>query len=180
MSNTPHSQGTAELLRVTARAEAAGKAEATLTLPFELRCRSRLRAALDDGRGVALFLPRGEVLRGGDLLRAEDGTVIEMRAAQEECSLGTTGDPLALARACYHLGNRHVALEVGAGFVRYLHDHVLDEMTRALGLNVTREKAPFEPEPGAYPGAGASHAAHTHAHGHSHAHSHSHAHGHAH
>jgi urease accessory protein len=158
-------------LEIAARAPVNAVASATLTLPFELRCRSRLRARLDDGREAALFLPRGDVLRGGDRLLAEDGTVIEVRAAPELCSVARTGDALRLARACYHLGNRHVALQIGRDWVRYLHDHVLDEMVSALDLDVHEEWAPFEPEAGAYPSAahghGPAHADHpSHAHAH--------------
>ena len=136
---------------------------ALLTLPFEQRQKSRLRTRLDDGREVALALPRGSVLRHGDLLRAESDVVIQVRAAPEEVSTAFARDPLQLARACYHLGNRHVALQIGATWVRYLHDHVLDDMVTALGLTVYAETVPFEPEAGAYQG-------HAHAHGHDHGH----------
>ena len=147
------------LLQITTSAVLPDPGAAALTLPFELRCRSRLRASLDDGREVALFLARGEVLRDGDCLLAEDGTVVQVRSAREHCSLALTGDAVLLARACYHLGNRHIALQVGAGWLRYLHDHVLDEMVAALGLTVSEEWAPFEPEAGAYPGGGHHHEA---------------------
>jgi urease accessory protein len=139
--------------------------EDALTLPFELRCKSRLRVRLDSGQDAALLLPRGRVLRGGDLLRADDGTVVLVRSAAEDVSTASGDDAAALARAAYHLGNRHVALQVGNGFVRYQHDHVLDDMVRALGLTVRAERAAFEPEGGAYA---------SHGHGHSHAHSHDH------
>jgi urease accessory protein len=118
---------------------------------------------------VALFLPRGEILRGGDALLAEDGTVIEVRAAPELCSVARTRDAHLLARACYHLGNRHIALQVGPGWLRYLHDHVLDEMVAALGLEVTEDCVPFEPEAGAYPGASHGHEPSS-VHGQAHAH----------
>jgi urease accessory protein len=162
------------MLTVSRRTSQAAPAAATLTLPFEQRCRSRLRARLDDGREVALFLPRGAVLRGGDALEAEDGSAIRVVAAPEAVSTARSADPLLLARAAYHLGNRHVSLQVGAGWLRYLHDHVLDEMVRALGLPVRAEQAPFEPEPGAYGGA------HAHEHGHTHGDERGHEHGHEH
>jgi len=97
-------------------------------------------------------LPRGQVLRGGDLLLASDGRVIQVEAASETVSTVRSAEPGLLARAAYHLGNRHVALQIGAGWLRYGHDHVLDEMVRGLGLPVTVEQAPFEPEAGAYHG----------------------------
>ena len=142
---------------------------AALSLPFELRCRSRLRTTLDDGTEVGLLLPRGTVLRGGDRLRASDGRVVIVRAAPETVSTVHTDDPLLLARASYHLGNRHVPLQIGEGWVRYLHDHVLDEMVMGFGLAVVSESAPFEPEAGAYAGGGHHHHhEQTHHHGHAH------------
>lgn len=123
-----------------------------LTLPFELRQRSRLRACLDSGEEVGLFLERGEMLRGGDHLLASDGRVIEVRAAIETVSSVQAMDGLALLRAAYHLGNRHVPLQITASWLRYAHDHVLDDMVRGLGLAVCVEQAPFEPEGGAYSG----------------------------
>jgi urease accessory protein len=125
-------------------------ARTTLTLPFDLRCKSRLRTRLDSGEDVGLFLPRGTVLHHGDRLRATDGLVIEVRAAPEAVSIARTDDALLLARVAYHLGNRHVALQIGPGWLRYLHDHVLDRMARELGLDVVCEQLPFEPEAGAY------------------------------
>lgn len=135
-------------------------AQATLTLPFELRQRSRLRTRLDSGEEVGLFLPRGTILRHGDRLRATGGLVVEVRAAPETVSTARTDDPLLLARAAYHLGNRHVALQLGPSWLRYLHDHVLDGMARELGLTVVSERAPFEPEAGAH--GGGHHPGHAH------------------
>lgn len=126
--------------------------QATLTLPFDSRRKSRLRTRLDDGRDVGLFLARGSVLRHGDRLRTTSGLVVEVRAAPEAVSTARTDDALLLAKAAYHLGNRHVALQIGPGWLRYLHDHVLNGMVRELGLEVDGEQAPFEPEVGAYGG----------------------------
>jgi urease accessory protein len=126
----------------------------TLTLPYEARQKSRLLAKLDNGADVGLFLPRGTVLRGGDLLTGPGGEVVRIESAPEPLSVARTADPLRFARACYHLGNRHVALQIQPGELRYLADHVLDDMVRGLGLDVSRESAPFEPEPGAYRGHG--------------------------
>ena len=121
-------------LQITERLNADSPTQATLTLPFEQRQKSRLRTRMDSGEEVGLFLPRGTVLRHGDRLRAADGRVVEVRAAPETVSTGRTDDPLRLARAAYHLGNRHVALQLGPGWLRYLHDHVLDGMVQELGL----------------------------------------------
>lgn len=132
----------------------------SLTLPFHTRQKSRCKVRLDNGLAAALSLPRGRVLREGDLLQAEDGNVVEIRAATEAVSTASSSSPLLLAHACYHLGNRHVPLEIGRGWCRYLRDHVLDEMVRALGLEVIAEEAPFQPVEGAY----GAHAGHSHAH----------------
>ena len=107
--------------------------------------------ALNDGREAGLMLPRGLLLRGGDLLTTDDGSeVIEVIAAPESVSVVRCADPFLLARACYHLGNRHVPLQIMPGELRYHHDHVLDDMLRQFGLKVTFASLPFEPEAGAY------------------------------
>lgn len=133
----------------------------TLTLAFAQRQKSRLRVRLDSGEEVAVILPRGRVLRGGDRLVADDGALVRVQAQVELVSSVRCEDARSLARAAYHLGNRHVPVEVGDGLLRYLHDHVLDDMVRALGLAVHSEHAPFEPEGGAY--REASGHAHSHA-----------------
>lgn len=138
-----------ELIQLSNRLEQ-GTPDATLTLPFELRQRSRLRAQLDDGRECALLLDRGKTLRGGDLLGSNCGLCIEIVAGAERLSVVRTPVAGTLARAAYHLGNRHVALEIRPGELRYLSDHVLDEMLEGLGLAVSYETLPFEPESGAY------------------------------
>ena len=125
-------------------------ASATLTLPYEQRIKSRLRVVLDNGRQAGLFLKRGEIIRGGDRLSTDDGYLVEVVAAKEKVSTGHADSAGALCLACYHLGNRHIALEIGDTWVRYLHDHVLDEMVARLGLAVKTGMFPFEPETGAY------------------------------
>ncbi|HXH02347.1 MAG TPA: urease accessory protein UreE [Candidatus Competibacteraceae bacterium] len=137
-------------LTIQERLATAASAAATLTLPFEARCKSRLLTRLDDGTPVGLFLPRGTVLRDGDCLRAADGRVVEVRAAAEAVSIAHADDLLTLVRAAYHLGNRHVPVQLGDGWLRYPQDHVLDELVRQLGLYIEHELAPFEPEAGAY------------------------------
>lgn len=143
------------------------KENATLTLPLENRVKSRLRAVLDDGRDVGLYLERGQVLQNGDLLASEDGIIVKVIAADESVSSVSCDDAWLLARACYHLGNRHVALQIDPERIQYLHDHVLDDMLIGLGLTVKVEQAPFEPESGAY-GSNASTASTGHEHGHHH------------
>lgn len=138
------------MLQVTERLQEPVATEASLTLPFELRQKSRLHTRLDNGEEAALLLPRGTVLRHGDRLRADNGLIILVQAALETVSTAQASAPTLLVRAAYHLGNRHVPLQVGDGWLRYLHDHVLDAMVAALGLQVLTESAPFEPENGAY------------------------------
>jgi len=120
-----------------------------LKLPFDSRQKSRLRAKLVSGEEVALLLPRGEVLRGGDLVTASDGRVIEV-VAEAEKLLHIESD--SLPKVAYHLGNRHVPVQVEEGFLRIAEDHVLEEMLKKLGAKVSRVEAPFEPEAGAYAG----------------------------
>jgi len=125
-----------------------------LVLPFADRSKSRLRAVLDNGTDAALFLPRGTVLRGGDLLVAEDGSFIEVQAAAESVLEVRAQDPHALMRAAYHLGNRHTPVEIGHDYLRLEYDAVLADMLRRLGVQAGRAELPFEPEAGAYGGIG--------------------------
>jgi urease accessory protein len=122
----------------------------SLTLPFDQRQKSRLRVTLDNGDEASLILNRGVVLRHGDLLRSSCGEVVEVRASLESVSVVHEPNSHLLSRACYHLGNRHVPLQIGDGLLCYLHDHVLDDMVRSLGLVVVHQEASFEPESGAY------------------------------
>ena len=124
-------------------AQAAGR----LSLAFERRQRSRQRAKLDSGEEVGVMLPRGEVLRGGDLVTASDGRVFEVVSRPEEVLHIEAKD---LARIAYHLGNRHVPVQVGEGYLRIAEDHVLEDLLRRLGASVRHIEAPFEPEGGAY------------------------------
>jgi len=138
------------MLQIIERATGLQPHTATLTLTFERRQRTRQRLQLDDGREAALMLPRGTVLRGGDYLYADNGEVIAVQAAAEEVSSAFCADPLQLVRAAYHLGNRHVAVQVGTGWLRYLRDHVLDHMLEDMGMQVRPDQVAFEPEAGAY------------------------------
>ncbi len=147
---------------------------ATATLTLDERRRSRLRLTLDDGREAALFLPRGSVLRDGDVLRGDAGELVVVRAASESLSIARATDPHLLLRGAYHLGNRHVPVELGDGWLAYEHDHVLDDMVRGLGLAVETRRAPFEPETGAFHQEGGHHHEHPHEDGHDHGGAHRH------
>jgi urease accessory protein len=142
-----------------------------LVLTFEQRQKSRLRVRAESGEEVALILERGRLRRGGERVAAADGRVFEIVSAPEkllhiECD--------AIAKVAYHLGNRHIPVQVGEGFLRIAEDHVLEEMVTGLGAKVTRVEAPFEPEAGAYGGGhrhdemGHGGKIHDHFHGHEH------------
>lgn len=136
-----------------------------LVLPFDLRCKSRLRTRLESGEECGLFLERGQVLRMGDKLLANDGRIVEVVASVEGLYEASSANQFTLMRAAYHLGNRHVALEIRPGKLRFARDSVLAEMVRGLGLEVYELNGPFEPEGGAYGGHGShgNHGAHDHA-----------------
>lgn len=155
------------MLQLTKRLPAKGlapallKRAATLTLDWDSRQKSRFGAQLDDGREVAVILPRGTVLRGGDVLVGEDGSLVKVIAAPQAvlqvriCQ--AHGAPFDLLRAAYHLGNRHVPLELQPELLQFEPDAVLAEMLRAQHLIVTEAQAAFEPEAGAYGGGGHHH-----------------------
>jgi urease accessory protein len=121
-----------------------------LVLPFDMRQKSRLHATLTTGEEVAIVMPRGQMLRGGDWVVASDGRIIEVIAQREKVLHVLCATPRLLTRAAYHLGNRHVPVQVGDGWLRIAADHVLEEMLKGLGATVMATEAPFEPEAGAY------------------------------
>jgi len=163
---------------------------ATVELDWDTRSRSRFDATDSSGRQVGVFLPRGQHLRGGDVLVGEDGSLLRVLAAPQAVltvrACPTHGTPFDLMRAAYHLGNRHVPLELQPDRLQLEPDPVLADMLRAMHLIVDEAQAPFEPEAGAYGGeAGHAHARghahdHGHDHGHEHEHEHEHEHGHGH
>ncbi|WP_369308591.1 urease accessory protein UreE [Providencia rettgeri] len=134
----------------------------SLCLTMDERTKSRLKVTLSDGQDAGLFLPRGTILKEGDLLATEDGELVTVIAAKEQVSTVYSDDPLLLARVCYHLGNRHVPLQIEAGWCRYFHDHVLDDMARGLGATVCVGLEKYQPEPGAYGGSSGGHHHHHH------------------
>ena len=158
----------------------------SVALSYDARKRSRLRLTLASGREAGIFLERGEHLQGGDRLITDDGgTVVEIVAAPEKLIEAIADSPLLFARAAYHLGNRHVPIELQPDHLKIEPDHVLADMLRAMHLIVTEQNLAFEPEGGAYAaghGGGHSHGGHghDHHHGHDHGHSHEHPHSHAH
>ena len=140
------------MLNIQKRCPPREKCDAELVLPFELRQKTRLRTQTTAGEETGLFLPRGAVLRDGDFLEAEDGRVVKVTARLEKVLQIGCSDPVQLARIAYHLGNRHVALQIGAGWLRIANDYVLRQMVEGLGAVVVLTDAPFEPETGAYGG----------------------------
>jgi urease accessory protein len=150
----------------------------SVELNWDIRQKSRFDAVDSAGRQLGIFLPRGTAVRGGDVLVADDGSLVVVKAAPQpvlvvrHCS--EHGQPSDLMRAAYHLGNRHVAVELKPDHLKLEPDHVLAALLRRMHLIVTEENAAFEPEGGAYEGG------HDHGHGHDHAHDHGHDHGHDH
>ena len=131
-------------------ASCAAQAAGRLSLAFERRSRSRQRAMLDSGEEIGMVMPRGEVLRGGDWVLAADGRAIEVVAEPERVLHVECETPRALVAAAYHLGNRHVPVQVGDAWLRIAYDHVLERMLLGMGAKLEVLDAPFEPEAGAY------------------------------
>ncbi len=169
---------------------------AQLVLDWDIRQKSRFDTVASDERHVGVFLPRGTVVRGGDVLLTQDGSLLRVVAAPQAV-LRITACPdhpaheqaFDLMRAAYHLGNRHVPIELRPDHLKIEPDHVLAEMLRAMHLTVVEVREPFEPEAGAYGGHGSGagdlhvhgakegHGRHSgHQHGHDHGH-HNHDHG---
>ena len=148
------------------------KRAAAVVLGWDTRQKSRFDTEDSQGRNLGVFLPRGSVVRGGDVLVAEDGSLVKVIATPQPVLVvraSAHGSPFDLLRAAYHLGNRHVALELQPDRLQLEPDHVLADLLRQMHLSVTEELAPFEPEGGAY-SAHAAHAAHAGHAGHAHAH----------
>ena len=177
------------------------KRAATVELDWDVRQKSRFDTVDSQGRRIGVFLPRGTAVRGGDVLVAEDGSLIKVIAAPQPVLVITHctqhGTAFDLTRAAYHLGNRHVPIELKPDHLKIEPDHVLAAMLRSMHLIVREADETFEPEGGAYGAHGGGHGHdHDHDHGHSHgaapvgpvlhpdayggAHDHGHAHGHDH
>ena len=163
------------------------KRATTIELDWDVRQKSRFAATDSAGRELGIFLPRGTLVRGGDVLVAEDGSMVRVIAAPQPVLVITHcanhGTPFDLTRAAYHLGNRHVPIELQPDHLKIEPDHVLADMLRAMHLIVTEQNEAFEPEGGAYAaghGGGHPHGGDGHGHDHSHDHLHSHAHDHGH
>ena len=182
----PHGQGLAPVLL---------KRATTVELDWDVRQKSRFAATDSAGRELGIFLQRGTLVRGGDVLVAEDGSLVRVIAAPQPVLVITHcanhGTAFDLTRAAYHLGNRHVPIELQPDHLKIEPDHVLADMLRAMHLIVTEQNMAFEPEGGAYAaghGGGHSHGGHGHGddhhhghgQGHSHDHDHTHDHGHTH
>jgi urease accessory protein len=126
------------------------RARATVTLAYDDRHRRRVRLVADDGGDFLLDLAEAIVLREGDGLRLDDGAWLAVRAADEQVCDIACPTPEALARIAWHLGNRHLPVQIIDGGLRIRDDHVIVDMLRGMGAAVTRRQAPFDPEGGAY------------------------------
>jgi len=152
------------------------KRAATVELDWDVRQKSRFDATDSTGRAFGVFLSRGTLVRGGDVLVLEDGSLVRVQAAPQEVLRITAcaqhGSSFDLTRAAYHLGNRHVPIELQPDHLKIEPDHVLADMLRAMHMTVVTVHESFEPEGGAY-------SSHGHAQGHGHSHDHGHADDHA-
>ena len=141
------------------------KRASTIALDWDVRQKSRFDATDSLGRQLGVFLPRGTLVRGGDVLVAEDGSMIKVIASAQSVlritACPTHGSAFDLTRAAYHLGNRHVPIELKPDHLKIEPDHVLADMLRSMHLIVSEVSEAFEPEGGAY-----SAGAHGHAHAH--------------
>ena len=150
------------------------KRAGTVELDWDVRQKSRFDVTDSAGRSLGVFLPRGTVVRGGDVLVAEDGSLVRVLAAPQQVLRITHcqahGTPYDLIRAAYHLGNRHVPIELKPDHLQIEPDHVLADMLRAMHLIVQPVEQPFEPENGAYATGGHGHGAGHHDHDHDHPH----------
>ena len=146
------------------------KRATSVELDWDVRQKSRFEATDSSARQIGIFLPRGTAVRGGDVLVAEDGSLIKVIAAKQPVLRITHctkhGTPFDLIRAAYHLGNRHVPIELKPDHLKIEPDHVLADLLRAMHLIVTAEDEAFEPENGAYATSGHAHTGHQHEHGH--------------
>jgi urease accessory protein len=152
------------------------KRASTVELDWDIRQKSRFDAVDSSGSQLGIFLPRGTFVRGGDVLVAEDGSLIKVIARAQQVLVITIaqglGSPFDLIRAAYHLGNRHVPIELRPDHLKIEPDHVLAEMLRAMHLIVTEVETTFEPEGGAYSAQPHNHGNHSHKHEGSHSHMH--------
>ena len=132
------------------------KRAAAVELDWDVRQKSRFAVIDSLGRELAVFLPRGQAVRGGDVLVAEDGSLIRVLAAPQKVlritACAVHGTPFDLMRAAYHLGNRHVPIELQPDHLKIEPDHVLADMLRSMHMEVVQAALPFEPEGGAYGG----------------------------
>lgn len=148
----------------------------TIVLGFDDRHRRRVAMTATRGLAFLLDLAEATALRGGDALVLEDGRLVEVIAAPEPLLEIRGVGARELTRLAWHVGNRHLAAQIGEKWIRIRRDHVIADMVKGLGGRVIEIEAPFDPESGAYAGAGATHAhghhddgKHDHAH-HDHAH----------
>jgi urease accessory protein len=148
-----------ELARTVGFAPEDALVDDVLELPYGARERSRLRATMLSGKEIGIDLPVGTILHHGSKLQLEDGRVVALEACDEELLEVRASGAAQLARIAYHVGNRHVPIQIGDGWLRILPDHVLKAMVEGLGGRVEAVTSRFQPESGAY---GHSHVHHQH------------------
>ncbi|KZY61235.1 hypothetical protein A3742_26720 [Oleiphilus sp. HI0071] len=126
--------------------------ELTVVLDYDQRTKGRLKATAVSGEPLGLFLERGKVLRDGDVLECSSGELVLVKSANETLVEATCDDWLTFSKCCYHLGNRHVPIQVEALRLRMRPDYILEDMLKQLGMRTTTVSAGFDPEQGAYAG----------------------------
>lgn len=144
------------MLVITKRADTTSIVDVEVSLTFDVRKKSRFKTFSVDGEEVGIFLERGAILSGGDCLMSEDGRVVRVVAKDESLLQINRGSSRSLAQLAYHLGNRHVSIEIDVDSLRIAYDEVLKDMVEGLGAQTLAVTAPFHPESGAY-GGGHSH-----------------------
>ncbi len=162
--------------KVFPAAAASHVATDTVVLDFDHRHRRRLRMQGEGGLDFLLDLPEAVAIRDGDGLLLEDGRIVAVRASDEPLLEIRARDALHLVRLAWHLGNRHLPVQIEADRLLIREDHVIEAMLQSLGAVTAHVAAPFDPEGGAYDGGGHGHhhddGDHSHAHGHHHDHDH--------
>lgn len=138
-------------------ADYSGPTDDSIVLDHEQRAKGRLKVTSEGGSEVRMFLDRGNMLVIGSMLHSRCNRIIEVKGAEEEVALARASDWLSFSKACYHLGNRHVRLQLGEQWLCFKPDHVLEDMLKRLGLSVEHTRLVFDPEHGAY-----AHARHEH------------------
>ncbi|CAA0122277.1 Urease accessory protein UreE [BD1-7 clade bacterium] len=154
-----------------------GFADDSVMLDLDQRRKFRLKTQSRLGDEVRIFLDRDKPMQLGDTLVADCGKTLKVVGKPEPLVVARANDAVTFARVCYHLGNRHLTVQINALELRFKPDHVIEELVESFGLALEHTDTVFEPEPGAYAqGSSHSHSSHRTHNSHSGDHSHDHPH----